>query len=206
MSEFETQEEQPFGDSEPSAEEPDAPVAKESGPLPPIVKLLILVAGGVLLVGGAFLLTTKMILPIISRPPAGEAMSEVKEKLQLPKKEKDETEAGEKKKKKKKKKLGPVISHPITGIVANPAGSLGRRIVAFDLMVETRLEDAQAEMIEKEYKIRAALITYFSGWTVREISTREFQMAVRDTVRNIINSVVEGEPVDTVFFTTFLIQ
>ena len=93
MSDFEAEEE-PLEDSEPSPEEPDEPVARESGPLPPIVKLLILAVGVLVLVCGAFLLTTRMILPMISRPPAGEAMSEVKEKLQLPKRDMDEGEPG----------------------------------------------------------------------------------------------------------------
>jgi len=165
----------------------------ESKPLPPIVKLLLLLVGVVALAGGAYLLTTQVILPRITQTSVGEKLTEVKQKLQKPKK-------------KKEKKKGPVIKHPILGITANTAGSLGRRFVAFDLMVETTSEEAQQEMIAKDYQIRDALIFYFAGRTVREIATRDFQFIARDTVRSLINRVLEEGEVDTVFFTSFLIQ
>lgn len=168
-------------------------VEKESQPQSPLVKILILGVSVLLLVGGAYFLTTRIILPRLPNTAVGETMTGVKEKMKKPKKEKE-------------KKKGPVIRHPITGITANTAGSLGRRFVAFDLEVQTTYEDAVEEMVEKDSEIRNALIFYFSGRTVREIATREFQVAARDTVRSLINGVVEGEPVDTVFFTTFLIQ
>ncbi len=168
-------------------------VEEESRPQSPLVKILVLGVSVVLLVGGAYFLTTRIILPKLPSTAVGETMTGVKQKMNKPKKEKE-------------KKKGPVIKHPIMGITANTAGSLGRRFVAFDLEVQTRHEDAVEEMVQKDSEIRDALIFYFSGRSVREIATREFQMAARDTVRSLINHVVEGEPVDTVFFTTFLIQ
>ena len=181
----------PVDEPEPTPDEDDE--EQESKPLPAVVKLLVLLVGVVALAGGAYLLTTQVILPRVTQSPVGEKMTEVKQKLQKPKK-------------KKEKKKGPVIKHPIMGITANTAGSLGRRFIAFDLMVETTSEDAQQEMKDKEYQIRDALIFYFGGRTVREIATRDFQFIARDTVRSIINGVLEGEKVDTVFFTSFLIQ
>jgi len=180
----------------PQEEEP-----RESRPLPPAVKLLILVAGVAIMAGGAFFLTQKVILPMLPKASVVEKMTEVKQKLQKPKKEKVKKE-----KKEKKEKKGPVIKYPITGIVANTAGSMGRALLAFDIMVETSSEKSRDEMADKEYQIRDALIYYFGGRTLREISTRQFMVTARDTVRNIINSIIESEPVDTIFFTSFIIQ
>ncbi|UCD39252.1 MAG: flagellar basal body-associated FliL family protein [Fidelibacterota bacterium] len=177
----------------PPEEEEEEP--RESRPLPPFVKLIILVMAVLVLAAGAYFMTQQVILPRISKSTVGERMTEVKQKLQKPKK-----------KKKKKEKKGEVIRHQIAGITANTAGSLGRRFVTMDLMVLTTSEDSQKEMVEKEYEIRDALIVYFGGRTIQEISRREFLIAARDTVRSLINSVIDAEPVDTVFFTMFLVQ
>lgn len=168
---------------------------RESRPLPPFVKLIILLAGVLVLVAGAYFLTQRVILPQVRGISVVEKMTEVKQRLQKPKKKTE-----------KKKKKGPVIKHPITGITANIGGSRGRTFVAMDIIVETTSEESRDEMVDKEYQIRDALIFYFRGRTLREIATREFQITARDTVRGIINSIIESEPVDTVFFTTFLIQ
>jgi flagellar basal body-associated protein FliL len=187
--------------------------AEGSGPLPPFVKLIILVAGVLILAAGAYFLTLKVVLPEVKKIHVMEKITEVKQKLQKPKREEDrskeeekEEEKEEKKKKKKKKKQAPVIKHPITGITANIAGGRGRTFLAMDIMVETTSEESRDEMIDKEYQIRDALIFYFRGRTLSDVATREFQLSARDTVRSIINSIIESEPVDTVFFTTFLIQ
>ncbi|UCH62530.1 MAG: flagellar basal body-associated FliL family protein [Fidelibacterota bacterium] len=189
----------PLEEAEDLTEEDQA--VKESKPLPPFVKLIILVAGVLILAGGAYFLTQKVVLPQIKKVPVMDKITEVKQKLQKPKREEDTS-----KEKKKKKKKGPVIKHPIMGITANIAGGRGRTFVAVDIMVEATSEDSRDEMLDKEYQIRDALIFYFRGRNLREIATREFQMSARDTVRSIINSILESEPVDTVFFTTFLIQ
>lgn len=168
---------------------------RESRPLPPFVKLIILLAGVLVLVAGAYFLTQRVILPQVRGISVVEKMTEVKQRLQKPKKKTE-----------KKKKKGPVIKHPITGITANIGGSRGRTFVAMDIIVETTSEESRDEMVDKEYQIRDALIFYFRGRTLREIATREFLITARDTVRGIINSIIESEPVDTVFFTTFLIQ
>jgi len=201
MSEIEEQGAPLEGASEPLEETEDL-APSESKPLPPFVKLIILVAGVLILAAGAFFLTQKVVLPQVKKIRMMEKITEVKQKLQKPKREEDIT----KEKKKKKKKKGPVIKHPITGITANIAGGRGRTFVALDIMIEATSEESRDEMVDKEYQIRDALIFYFRGRTLGEIATREFQLSARDTVRSIINSIIESEPVDTVFFTTFLIQ
>jgi flagellar basal body-associated protein FliL len=201
-------------DEEPEEELEDEEV-QESKPLPPFVKLIILVATVIVLAAGAYFLTKKVILPQVSRSEAGEKISEVKQRLQQPKREDGDIDEGEdkgkgkgerKKSRKKKAKRGEVIRHEIKGITANTAGSMGRRFVVMDLIVETTSEDSKKEMADLDYQIRDALIFYFGGRTIQEIATREFVSTARDTIRSMINSIIESEPVDTVFFTTFLIQ
>ncbi len=157
--------------------------------------MIILLAGVLVLVAGAYFLTQRVILPQVRGISVVEKMTEVKQRLQKPKKETE-----------KKKKKGPVIKYPITGITANIGDPRQRTFVAMDIIVETTSEESRDEMVDKDYQIRDALIFYFRGRTLSEIATREFLITARDTVRGIINSIIESEPVDTVFFTTFLIQ
>ena len=171
-------------------EEPDEPEEQESKPLSPLYKwvgLVVVVTGlGV----GAYFLATKVILPLLKATPIGEKMLQVKQKMNEPK---------------KKVWKGPVVNHAIQGVTVNAMGRRGLQFVTFDLNMEVP-EAAKDELLKKENQIRGALIAYFVERTVKELSTREFHIAARDTMRAIINSVIEGTPVDTAYFTRFLIQ
>lgn len=170
-------------------EEEEAP--SESRSLPPIVKLLILVVSVVGMVAGAYFLTKLVILPQVKDTQIAERLTSVRERIQQSREEREEEE----------RERGPVITHSIDDIIANIEGG----ILMLDITVVTRSEDALDEMIERDYQIRDALLFYFRGRTLREISTTGFMPIARDTIRSIINSIVEDEPVDTVFFTDYII-
>jgi flagellar basal body-associated protein FliL len=169
---------------------------EQSKPSFPIGKWVAIVFTLVLLGLGAYMLTERVIVPkLTGRGDVGDKMRAIRDNVQ---------EAREAKK--KAGKIGPVIPHPIKGITANTAGSRGRRFVTFDLIVETRVEDARDEMVAKEYQIRDAMITYFGGRSVGELATRQFMTAAKDTVQALINELLETGEIDTVYFTKFLIQ
>jgi flagellar basal body-associated protein FliL len=162
----------------------------------PIGKWVAIVFMLVMLGLGAYMLTERVIVPwLTGKGETGDKMRAMRDNVQ---------EAREKKK--KTVKIGPVIAHPIKGITANTAGSRGRRFVTFDLILETRVEDARDEMITKEYQIRDAMITYFGGRSVGELATRQFMTAAKDTIQVLINGLLETGEIDTVYFTKFLIQ
>lgn len=175
-------------DEEEEEHEEEGDEGSEGG-FSPILKLLLLVVllGG--LVTGAYFVTQKLIIPKLS---SSETVQDVKKRLNQPKKEKP-------------KKKGPVIRHQLLGITANLAGPR-RNLVSFDLMMEIYSEDAQEELIDKEFQIRDALLIYFRARSLQEISTRQFLVTVRDTLKRMLNSTLEGDPVDTVYFTKFIVQ
>ncbi len=174
----------------------DQPDDEQNKPSFPIGKWVAIVFVLILLGLGAYMLTQRVIVPkLTGMGEVGDKMRAMRDNVQ---------EAREEKKKAAKK--GPVIPHPIRGITANTAGSRGRRFVTFDLIVETRVEDARDEMVTKEYQIRDALITYFGGRSVSELATRQFMAAAKDTVQALINRMLESGEIDTVYFTKFLIQ
>ena len=61
-------------------------------------------------------------------------------------------------------------------------------------------------MVINEHQIRGRLIDYFGDRTVNEVATRQFMTAAKDTVKTIINGMLETGYIDTVYFTKFLIQ
>lgn len=174
----------------------DQPDDEQNKPSFPIGKWVAIIFMLVLLGLGAYMLTERVIVPwLTGKGERGDKMRAMRDNVQ---------EAREKKK--KMGKIGPVIPHPIKGITANTAGSRGRRFVTFDLIVETRFEDARDEMVIKEYQIRDALITFFGGRSVGELATRKFMTDAKDTVQALINRLLETGEIDTVYFTKFLIQ
>ncbi|MEE9466665.1 MAG: flagellar basal body-associated FliL family protein [Candidatus Neomarinimicrobiota bacterium] len=178
----------------------DTPGAEENGDEGkrslPIVKLAVIVVTVLLLGLLAYILTQRVIVPkLTGLGDVGDKVRDMRENVQKTRKEK-----------KKAAKLGPVIAHPISGITANTAGSRGRRFVTFDIILETRVEDARDEMVTREYQIRDAMISYFGGRTVNELATRQFMSAAKDTVKALINGILETGDIDTMYFTKFLIQ
>ncbi len=157
-----------------------------------IVKLLLIlvVFGG--LGFGAYLLTQKLIIPMLS---SSETVQAVKERLNRPKAEK----------KKKVKDRGDPIRHSVEGIVANLSGSR-RSIVAFDLLLEVYSEEAKEELTDKDFQIRDAMLIYFGSRTMQEVATRQFLVTVRDTIKKMLNGFLEDAPIDTVYFTKFIFQ
>ena len=168
-----------------SVEEPGG-VIEKLGQLPPAVRWIGLCVGATVLVMAAFFITRKLIMPSVEEMAMGGKITEAKEKMQ-------------------RKKRGPAVQHTIQGVTANTAGSLGRRFVTFYLTLDTT-EDFREELVEKDYRIRDALIAYFRGRTVQELSSARFHLTAKDTIRSIINGMLEDEPVDSVYFTAFFIQ
>lgn len=162
----------------------------ESRGAPPIVKLLLLVLVVVGLGAGAFFLATKIIVPKITNSDLGDKLAERRRLKAIEKAE---------------KALGPLVAHQINDITANLAGGRSRNFVNLTILVELR-ESSLQEAIDKDYMIRDALLNYFSGRTLAEMSQRNFQISVKDTLKGMINAVLEGSPVDSVYFTNFLIQ
>ncbi len=172
-------------ESDPAEEKPGG-----GGGIPPIAKLLLLVLAVVGLGAGAFFLATKIIVPKITNSQLGDKLTERRRLKAIEKAE---------------KALGPIVAHQINDITANLGGSRGRSFVNLGIHVDLR-ESSLQEAIDKDYMIRDALLNYFSGRTLAEMSQRNFQVSVKDTLKGMINAVLEGSPVDSVYFTNFLIQ
>lgn len=165
------------------------------GGLPPVVKIAILVLAVAGLGVGAFMLTQKLIIPSLGG-------SEMVQNFKQRQAEKRLAKAEDKKLEKNK---GPVIQHPILGFTANLTGRR-RNVVAFDLLLEVYSEEADQQLTDREYLIRDAMLIYFGARTLQEISTREFMISVKDTIKSIVNNILDEKSVDAVYFTQFIFQ
>ncbi len=170
----------------------------DSTPGIPAAKWLTIVAV-VLVVGlAAFIVTQRVIVPKLTGDHGvGDKLREIKQTLIAADAE-EEIETVE--------KSGDVSSMALKGITVNTAASRGRRFVTFDLSLESRVSDVEERIELKEYQIRDALISYFGGRTVTELSSRYFMAVAKDTVATIINDILRANVVDTVYFTKFLVQ
>ena len=163
--------------------------------LPPAVKIAILVLAVAGLGFGAFVLTQKIIIPSLGGIEMVQNFKQRQAEKRLAKAEE----------KKSEEKKGPVIQHPITGFTANLTGRR-MNIVAFDLLVEVYSEEADQRLTDKEYQIRDAMLIYFGARTLQEISTREFMVVVKDTIKMMLNEILGEDMVDAVYFTQFIFQ
>jgi len=168
-------------------EGPDEDFDDEGKGVPPFAKwaglLLVIIALGV----GAYFVTAKVIMPRLAGSAVSEKVLEVKQKLNRP----------------KKKKRGPVTPYPIQGVTVNLAG---RGFLIFDVIVEVSYEGVEEELEEKQYKIQDALIQQFSGSNRQELLNEGYLTEARGNIQVILNALLESGPVDTVYFTKFLIQ
>lgn len=170
----------------------------ESGSGIPAAKWLTIVAV-VLVVGlAAYILAQRVIVPKLTGDHGvGDRLREMKQNLIAAEAEEElETVS----------KSGDVSATALKGITVNTAASRGRRFVTFDLSLESRVSDVEDRVKLREYQIRDALITYFGGRTVTELSSRQFMAIAKDTVATIINDILRADVVDTVYFTKFLVQ
>jgi flagellar basal body-associated protein FliL len=187
MSEIEEQE--PFGSEDQSS---------KSGKGIPAAKWLTIVAVVLVVALAAFIIAQRVIVPKLTGDHAvGEKLRDIKQNL---------IEAEEEEEKEPVEKDGPVSAAELKAITVNTAASRGRRFVTFDLSLESRVTDVEERVNLKEYQIRDALIGYFGGRTVTELSSRPFLSMAKDTVATIINDILRADVVDTVYFTKFLVQ
>ena len=163
--------------------------------LPPAAKIAILATAVIGLGFGAFILTQKLIIP---RLGGSEMVQNFKDRQAEKRLEKAEEKKSEKKK-------GPVFQHPITGFTVNLTGRR-RSLLTFDLLLEVYSEEAVQQLSDKEYQIRDAMLLYFGARTLQEITTREFMVGVKDTIKAMLNNMLGDEMVDAVYFTQFIFQ
>ena len=115
----------------------------------------------------------------------------------------------EKEPKKKEKKEGPPIFEKVEPFVVNLSG--GPTAPMLQLEMQAELLDEAAKTNFKAYmpKIRSAVILLLSSKTEEDVASAEGKVKLRAQIKRIMNEsmdAAEEEPVDSVLFTSFIIQ
>lgn len=111
--------------------------------------------------------------------------------------------------KKKEKKEGPPIFEKVEPFVVNLSG--GPTAPMLQLEMQAELMDEAAKTNFKAYmpKIRSAVILLLSSKTEEDVASAEGKVKLRAQIKRIMNEsmdAAEEEPVDSVLFTSFIIQ
>lgn len=115
----------------------------------------------------------------------------------------------EKEPKKKEKKEGPPIFEKVEPFVVNLSG--GPTAPMLQLEMQAELVDEGAKTNFKAYmpKIRSAVILLLSSKSEEDVASAEGKVKLRAQIKRIMNEsmdAAEEEPVDSVLFTSFIIQ
>lgn len=111
--------------------------------------------------------------------------------------------------KKKEKKAGPPIFEKVEPFVVNLSG--GPTAPMLQLEMQAELYDEAAKTNFKAYmpKIRSAVILLLSSKSEEEVASPEGKVKLRAQIKRIMNEsmdAAEEEPVESVLFTSFIIQ
>ncbi|WP_293761879.1 flagellar basal body-associated protein FliL [uncultured Aquitalea sp.] len=120
----------------------------------------------------------------------------------------DAAQTEQAKEKPKKKKEGPPIFEKLETFVVNLAGGDGS-LLQVDMQAELSDEEAKKKFTDYMPKIRSALILLLSSKTSAELATPDGKVKLKAQVKQIINESMdagEEEPVESVLFTSFIIQ
>ncbi|RXZ44154.1 flagellar basal body-associated FliL family protein [Crenobacter cavernae] len=107
-----------------------------------------------------------------------------------------------------KKKEGPPIFQKLDTFVVNLAGGSGA-MLQVEMQAELADEDAKKRFTDYMPKVRSALILLLSSKTSEELATPDGKVKLKAQVKKIINEAMDAgseEPVDSVLFTSFIIQ
>src|SRR5574343_64601 len=111
--------------------------------------------------------------------------------------------------KKKEKKEGPPIFEKVEPFVVNLSGGPSAPMLQLEMQAELYDEGAKTNFKAYMPKIRSAVILLLSSKSEEEVASAEGKVKLRAQIKRIMNEsmdAAEEEPVESVLFTSFIIQ
>ncbi len=169
-------------------------VESEGGGQSKLIRIALLFFLMIILASGAFVVTKKFILPKYQRYKIEkELLGEVSD-LQKPKEEKNDGK--------------PVVGHihVIDNITVNTMGSNGRRFLVAEVAIETNDATLNDEIKTRDPQLRDALIKYFRNRTALEVTGVSFYEESKHDLTKIINDLLQGGKIDTLYYTRLILN
>jgi flagellar FliL protein len=115
---------------------------------------------------------------------------------------KGEAEEQHKEETEEKKFVGKVV--PLETFIINLAGTKGRKVAKVNMELELKGEKVAEEIDKRKAQIRDVIIILLSSKTYEEVSTREGKDALRNEIKDTLNSFLVQGKISNVFFTEFI--
>lgn len=104
--------------------------------------------------------------------------------------------------KEKPEEIGKVI--PLETFIVNLAGAKGRKVLKVNMELEVKGADIVTEIDNRKAQIRDFIIIILSSKTYDEVSTKEGKDALRNEIKDNINTFLSKGKISNVFFTELI--
>lgn len=184
------------------------PVAKKSL-LPPdlastLTKVAIFGLIAMVAVFAAYLLTLKVLKPMMASDPATQQQQQEPAKAEPVKEEKKEAAASEHGEGGEHE--GATEFFTIESIVVNPAETQGTRYLSCSVSFEVASKEDLKAFEEKSVKIKDLLITILSSKTVDELADIKLRNDMRRQILAVVNRFTAPAQASAVYLTDFVLQ
>jgi flagellar basal body-associated protein FliL len=153
-----------------------------------VLKILLITFIVALLAGGSFLIAQKVLLPRYQTYQIKKELTTATKPV------------------KKKPKAQPGIIYTISDLTVNTYGSLGRRFLVAEYALETSDKEVVDELKNREPQVRDMLIKYLRNFSAEDILNMNFQEDSRKELIKLINSCLTSGTLDSLYYTTLVVQ
>jgi len=101
---------------------------------------------------------------------------------------------------------GGSLVYAVKDIVVNPAGTGGTRFLSVSFGFELGSAELAAEFEERDMLVRDALITILSSKTVAQLTDAKQKEIVRYQIKKRLQTLMNTEEIDGVYYTDFVLQ
>jgi len=91
-------------------------------------------------------------------------------------------------------------------LIVNPAGTDGTRYLMIKIGLESKKAKALEEVREKAIVLRDAILRDLSARTVDELAAIEQRNQIKESLREVINGILEKGEVTRLYFTQYVLQ
>ena len=98
--------------------------------------------------------------------------------------------------------IGRVV--PLETFVVNIAATKGRKVAKVNIEIELKGDNVAAEIEKRKAQVRDIIIIILSSKTYDEVSTMEGKEALREEIKEQLNSFLATGKISNVYFTEFI--
>jgi flagellar FliL protein len=162
-----------------------------------IIKVSVVVAVVVIAVLAGFMVTAKVLKPMMAHNP-----NAVAEEVAAASEENHGSSGGHG----EEGKPGEELMYEISQIIVNPASTVGSRFLSCSVAFELTNPSDMQVFESREIKLRDAMIALLSAKTVDELADARSRESLREQILDRVNKLAEPAKAKAVYFKDFVLQ